>query len=115
MSDCAKCAAWAQYQGDYDFKCNCKKVKEMPEYQVVSDNYINELFEGTNFGATINSCVKAKRKQLVKTLRDQIAGYWSGHTAYHIAVNGGFLKDAKTSETKQLTPLGVAFLQVHDA
>ena len=86
----------------------------MPGYQVVSDEYINKLFEGTNFGEQINNCVKAKRKQLVKTLRDQVAGYWSGHTAYHIAVNGGFLKDAKKSEAKQLTVLGVAFLQIND-
>lgn len=86
----------------------------MPGYQVVSDEYINKLFEGTNFGEKINSCVKAKRKQIVKTLRDQVAGYWSGHTAYHIAVDGGFLKDAKKSEAKQLTELGVAFLQIND-
>ncbi len=30
---CVKCAAWAQYQGDYDFKCNCKKDKKMSEIE----------------------------------------------------------------------------------
>ena len=78
---------------------------------VVSDEYINNLFEGTNFGKPTNECVKMKRKQLAKTLRDQVAGYWSGHTSYHIAVNGGFLMDAKSSEPKKLTALGQAFLQ----
>ena len=77
----------------------------------VSDKFINELFAGTNFGESINNCVEAKRKQLAKTLRDQVHGYWSGHTAYHIAVDGGFLKDAKSGETKILTALGWAFIQ----
>ena len=30
MTDCVKCSAWAQYQGDYNHKCNCKKEKKMP-------------------------------------------------------------------------------------
>lgn len=83
--------------------------------KVLSDQYINDLFEGTNFGGSTNNSVEEKRKVITKTLRDQIAGYWSGHTAYHLAVNGGFLHDAKTSETKRLTALGVAFLKEQDA
>lgn len=79
--------------------------------QVVSDEYINKLFEGSNFGAKINGSTEAKRAQIVKTLRDQVSGYWSGHTAYHIAVDGGFLKDAKRTANKELTALGVAFIQ----
>ena len=82
--------------------------------KILSDEYINELFEGTNFGEKVNICVEAKRMQIVKTLRDQVAGYWSGHTAYQIAVYGGFLKDAKSSETKELTHLGKAFLEAYD-
>lgn len=77
---------------------------------VVSDEYINQLFEGSNFGDAVNSCVKQKRALLAKTLRNQVEGYWSGHTAYHIAVDGGFLKDAKQGP-KRLTALGAAFLQ----
>lgn len=77
---------------------------------IVSDKFINELFDGTNFGKPTNESVDKKRQQIAKTLRDQITGYWSGHTAYHIAVNGGFLHDAKSGDTKRLTALGILFL-----
>ena len=80
-------------------------------YSVVSDAYIEQIFEGTRFGAPVDNSVAGKRKQLAKTLRDQIEGYWSGHTAYWIAVNGGFLHDGKRDATKRLTALGNAFLQ----
>jgi len=79
---------------------------------VLSDDYINQLFEGTNFGAGINNSTKEKKCLIVRTLQNQISGYWSGHTAYHIAVNGGFLKDSKKGSKKKLTALGHAFLQV---
>jgi len=78
---------------------------------VLSDDFIDNLFAGTNFGNPVNSCVKAKRRLLLKTLQNQIDGYWSGHAAYHICVNGGFLLDAKTDEPKKLTALGTAFLK----
>ena len=77
---------------------------------VITDEYVNELFEGTNFGKPINESVDKKREQLAKTLRDQVAGYWSGHTAYNIAVHGGLLIDAKTTEQKRLTKLGHDFM-----
>lgn len=83
--------------------------------QVVSDEYINRLFEGTNFGATINESVDSKRKQIVKTLRDQATGYWSGHAAYNIVVDGGFLKDGKKGLAKQLTALGMAFIHEQES
>jgi len=79
----------------------------------LTDEYINRLFEGTNFGGKINNCVKAKRRQILKTLKDQVAGYWSGHTAYHLVVDGGFLHDAKTDEEKKLTALGIAFINTN--
>jgi hypothetical protein len=78
---------------------------------IISDDFINQLFEGTNFGEPTNNCVEMKRKQLAKTLQDQVDGYWSGHTAYHIVVDGGFLKNGKRSTNKELTALGVAFMQ----
>jgi hypothetical protein len=53
----------------------------------------------------------AKRKQIVKTLQSQTDGYWSGHTAYHMVVNAGLLKDAKFNEKKHLTLVGKAFMQ----
>ena len=83
----------------------------MSEYKVVSDKFINNIFGPGSFGPLVNNCVNEKRKFLAKTLRNQIEGYWSGHTAYHIAIDGGFLKDAKSGEEKHLTALGVAFLQ----
>lgn len=77
---------------------------------VITDEYINELFDGTKFGATIDNSADEKRKILAKNLRQQIDGYWSGHTIYHIAVNGGFLIDGKKSSNKKLTLLGHLFL-----
>ena len=77
---------------------------------VLSDKYINSLFEGTRFGPDIDGCINKKRALIAKTLRNQVDGYWSGSTAYHIAVNGGFLKDAKSGEQKELTILGTAFM-----
>ena len=72
----------------------------------VTDDYINKLFQGTNFGESTNNSVKLKRELLAKTLRHQIEGYWSGSTVYHIAVYGGFLIDAKSGKDKKLTQLG---------
>jgi hypothetical protein len=86
-------------------------MSESLGYKVLSDDFINQLFECTNFGEAINNCVEMKRKQIAKTLQNQVDGYWSGHTAYHIVVNAGFLKDGKRSTHKELTALGVAFLQ----
>lgn len=77
----------------------------------ITDEFINKLFENTNFGTVINGCVQAKRDQLAKNLRDQVNGYWSGSTAYHLMVNGGFLKDGKSSTYKELTALGAEFMK----
>lgn len=84
------------------------------DMSVVSDDYVNSLFDGANFGAKINGDVTEKRKQIAKTLRNQVGGYWSGHTAYWIAVNGGFLIDGKRSTDKKLTELGRQFLAEQD-
>lgn len=77
---------------------------------LVTDEYITVLFQGTNFGDTINNSVDEQRALIARTLRNQIDGYWSGHTAYHIVVDGGFLKDAKVGAVKHLTKLGHLFL-----
>lgn len=77
---------------------------------VLSDDYINSLFKGTRFGPLVDESVEGKRALIIKTLRNQLAGYWSGHTAYQIVVRGGFLHDAKRGEEKRLTALGAAFL-----
>lgn len=80
---------------------------------VLSDEFINKMFKGTNFGGKINNCVKAKREQILKTLKNQTEGYWSGHTAYHLVVDAGLLHDAKKDEDKKLTAIGVAFVNAN--
>lgn len=78
-------------------------------YKVVSDEYIDSLFEGANFG---EDSTTERRKQLIKKgLKNQLDGFWTGHTLYHILTDGGFLYDAKTSDKKRLTALGQAFIQ----
>lgn len=50
------------------------------------------------------------KEQLHKTLQNQLDGYWSGSTAYHIVTKGGFLFDCKRDAKKELTPLGQMFM-----
>ena len=87
-------------------------MSEANKYEVVSDKFINDLFAGTNFGSAVNDSVDKKRELIAKTLHNQINGFWSGHTAYHIVVEGGFLIDAKSGEQKKLTALGQAFIEL---
>jgi hypothetical protein len=63
--------------------------------------------------------IEKMRAQLFKTLTDQSNGYWSGHTAYYLAVDGGFLIDQKRipsdlndgkMKPKRLTVLGEMFM-----
>ena len=77
---------------------------------VISDEDIKELFSGTNFGKVINGNVNKQRELLAATLRAQTEGYWSGHTAYGIAIHGGFIHDAKSGKPKKLTALGNSFM-----
>jgi hypothetical protein len=63
--------------------------------------------------------IEAQREQLFKNLQNQIDGYSSGHTAYHIMVDGGFLVDSKRvriegtgmAKGKRLTILGKMFME----
>ena len=75
-----------------------------------ADKIITELFQARWCGDHVLSSLDNMKEQLAKTLRDQLSGYWSGHTAYHIAVDGGFLNDAKSGEDKELTSMGLVFL-----
>jgi len=79
--------------------------------KVVSDEFINKIFEGTDFGVPVNRSVAAKRDLLYCTLQNQMNGFWAGSTMHLIMVNGGFLKDAKFSEPKELTHLGREYLK----
>ena len=74
------------------------------------DKIIKKLFRERWTENLANADIKDQKAQLFKTLRDQTRGYWSGHTAYHLAVEGGFLIDAKSNTNKKLTALGEMFM-----
>ncbi len=80
---------------------------------ILSDDLVNELFDGTNFGDHINSTTQGKRDLLAKTITNCSEGYWSGHTAYHIAINSGLLMDGKKGSKKRITVIGREFLRDH--
>ncbi len=71
---------------------------------------IKSLFESRWCGESTLSSLNNMKAQLEKTLDDQVCGYWSGSTAYNIAVDGGFLIDSKSGSDKKLTNLGIKFL-----
>lgn len=76
-----------------------------------SDEFIDGLFENTDFGTQINASTDLKRELIGETLQNQIDGYWSGSTAYSIVVNAGFLIDSKSGSEKKLTALGEEFMK----
>lgn len=82
-------------------------------FKLLSDDYIDRLFQGSDFGEPVNSCTEAKKKYIAKSLQKSINGYWLGHTIFNICINGGFLIDTKFDGTK-LTELGRAFLEYHE-
>jgi hypothetical protein len=63
--------------------------------------------------------IEDMRQQLYENLQNQVDGYWSGHTAYGIMVDGGFLIDSKRIRIKDtgmakgkiLTVLGEMFME----
>ncbi len=81
------------------------------------DKIIHNLFSTRWSGDLSNSPIEDMRKQLHKNLQNQIDGYWSGHTAYNIMVDGGFLIDSKRvyvdgkCKGKKLTVLGKMFME----
>jgi hypothetical protein len=81
----------------------------------VIDKIIGKLFSERWTENLALAPIEDQRKQLFKTLRDQTNGYWSGHTAYHLAVEGGFLIDGKSNTNKQLTELGKIFMESMDS
>ncbi len=74
------------------------------------DKIIFTLFSNRWSDDVAKAGIEKMRKQLHKNLTDQINGYWSGHTAYHLMVDGGFLKDSKSGTKKELTMLGEVFM-----
>lgn len=79
---------------------------------------IHHLFTTRCSGDLCNASIKDMRKQLQKNLQNQVDGFWSGHTAYHIMIDGGFLIDSKRKrikgtgmcEGKKLTAFGELFM-----
>jgi len=74
------------------------------------DVVISELFKSRWTANLANAGIEEQKKQLYKTLKNQVEGYWSGHTAYHLAVDGGFLIDGESNTFKKLTAVGCAFM-----
>lgn len=74
------------------------------------DNLIFKMFTDNWFGKSVTENIYTMRKQLYKNLKNQIDGYWSGSTAYHIMTKGGFLIDGKSSTKKELTEFGKMFM-----
>ena len=82
------------------------------------DKIIYKLFS-TRWTDDLNNLpIEDMRNQLYKNLKNQVDGFWSGHTAYHIMVDGGFiidskriyLKDSNRAKGKKLTSLGKMFM-----
>ena len=74
------------------------------------DKIINELFKDRWTGNLASANIDAQKAQLYKTLKNQVEGFWSGHSAYRLAVDGGFLLDGKSNTLKSLTHVGRAFM-----
>lgn len=75
------------------------------------DNHIRELFNNCWVGEHTLSSLDNMKDQLAKNLKDQLNGYWSGSTAYHIMTRGGFLIDSKRGTKKELTVIGGKFMK----
>ena len=74
------------------------------------DEVIFKLFNSCWCG-TQSADVELAKKQLLKSLTDQVSGYWSGSTAYYIMTTGGFLLDGKKGTKKKLTAIGEMFVE----
>ena len=84
----------------------------------MKSQFINEIIEDMfNLywkGEHTLSSMDNMRKQLYKNLNDQKNGYWSGHSAYSIMVNGGFLINSKRGVKKDLTEFGKKFIKDYE-
>lgn len=83
-----------------------------------TDKIIHKLFSTRWSGDLSGASIEKMRAQLHKNLQNQVDGFWSGHTAYHIMVDGGFIIDSKRvrdgnsgrCKGKKLTVLGQIFM-----
>ena len=74
------------------------------------DKVIFDIFNERWVGEGALKNIDTMKAQLHKTLTDQTRGYWSGHTAYHLAVDIGFLVDGDSNTKKKLTRMGAQFM-----
>lgn len=84
-------------------------LEKQPE---ILDSIIDKLFTERWTKDLRDAPIEKKRAQLYKNLKDQTNGYWSGHSAYHLMIDGGFLVDgpAQRDCPKKLTELGSIFM-----
>ena len=83
------------------------------------DKIIHNLFSARWSGDLNNAPIEKMRAQLYKNLQNQVDGYWSGHSAYQIMIEGGFLIDSKRirdhetgkAKGKRLTEMGKMFVE----
>jgi hypothetical protein len=83
------------------------------------DKVIHKLFSTRWSYDLSNAPIEKMRSQLYKSLSDQTNGFWSGHTAYNLMIDGGFLIDSKRkyleesnkAEGKKLTEMGKLFME----
>ena len=78
---------------------------------IITDEYISELFKCGRFGGMLDTCPIKQREYLKKSLKNQVDGYWSGSTMYHIMVFGGFIVDGKSGTHKKLTAIGQILME----
>ncbi len=76
-------------------------------FNLFSDRWVEK-------NAFVTKDIDSMKWQLHKNLKNQIDGYWSGHTAYHLMVDGGFLIDAKSGAEKKLTAIGQVFMDNYE-
>ncbi|EJL3960711.1 hypothetical protein NMI00_004838 [Vibrio parahaemolyticus] len=90
----------------------CQLLSPLSKLEVVVsqiDQVIHELFSNNWTPDLRTASIDKMRAQLYKNLKDQLAGYWTGHTAYWILVEGGFIVDGPKGTAKQLTRFGSMF------
>ena len=82
----------------------------MFDYEIISDAELEHIFYNKNFGEKINGCVKAKRRQLLKSVLDKSNGFWNGHTAFHMMLDAGLVIDGSAYNKTKLTQRGINFM-----
>jgi len=86
------------------------RLKAASSISEFTDGLIASMF-AINWTGPESEDLQLAKATLYKSLKNQTDGFWSGHTAYHIMIDGGFLFDGKSNTNKTLTPLGRQFMR----